>query len=67
MDWLHTSEYYWSYFWTVWKRCAIHGDIPCPHDYFDHLRLFEYDDEKVRRIPNVVFAKRNLNASVFRQ
>lgn len=50
---LQFDWYDWSYFWTVWKRCAIHGDIPCPHDYFEHLELFEYSDKKVRQIPNV--------------
>ena len=50
---IHTSDYDWPYFWTVWKRCGIHGNIPCPHNLSDHLELFEYSDEKVRGIFHV--------------
>lgn len=42
--------YDWPYFWTIWKRCAMHGEILHRHSYLDHLELFEYDDKKVRRL-----------------
>ena len=54
---LNRTEFNWDYFWTVWKSCAIHGNIHCPHIALDHLELFEFVDQKVKRIPNVLFAK----------
>ena len=56
---LYQTEFTWEYFWTVFKRCAIHGDITITHMALDHLELFEYSDKKVKRIPNVLFVKRS--------
>jgi len=43
-------KYSWEYFWGIWKLCATHGYMKNPHSSLDHLDLYIFNDNGVKRI-----------------
>jgi hypothetical protein len=48
LSWI--MKYSWEYFWGIWKLCSAHSKLVNPHSFYDHLRLWEFDDQDVRRL-----------------
>jgi len=44
---INNSTWTWDYFWTVWERCATHGNWE-HHSFNDHLDRWIYGDDGVR-------------------